>query len=72
VEIKLHSCLTWALCGDGWLTSHAGRLTAGKILPGIPRAGGRVGLRNGLDVLEEKNKFWPLPVFEVRIVQLLA
>ena len=31
-----------------------------------------MGLRDGLDVLEEKNKFWPLPVFEVRIVQLLA
>jgi hypothetical protein len=36
VEIKLHACLTWALCGDEWLTSHAGRLTAGTILPGIP------------------------------------
>jgi hypothetical protein len=31
-----------------------------------------VDLKDGLDALEEKNKFWPLPVFEVRIVQLLA
>ena len=60
--------LTWALCGGEWLTPYRWENTSWYSLN--RRQGGSE--KDGLDVLQEKNKFWPLSVFEVRIAQLLA
>lgn len=54
VEIQLHK-LTSALDGGGCPASRPGRHTARKTAPGTHWVGGRVDLRDDVDVLEEKN-----------------
>jgi hypothetical protein len=69
----MHIFLTSVLVGGEWPTSRPGRFTPGERAPGTRWIGDWVGLRAGLDDLEER-KFLTLPGLELRpsVVQPVA
>lgn len=70
VKLWLHSLLSSALDGGGWLASRSGRFIPADIDQIAHSTEGQVAPTNGLNALRKRNNPVPLPEKEVHFVSL--